>query len=260
MSSLRRYYEVNNNLELAIEMEPAVTQVVEGRKNLADAGEFLRVEGLHKTFGNVEAVRGIDFCVGQHEFLSIVGRSGSGKSTLLYLLAGLEAPDSGHIYCNSQECGGADIVQRTEDDLAVWRRRQVGLVFQAFNLIPTLSAVENVAFPLYPEPVNARERRARAMECLEQVGLAHRASHRPTQLSGGEQQRVAIARALVGKPALILADEPTGNLDSQTSDEIIELFKTLHVKSGVALVIITHDDKVAAAAQRIIHMQDGRII
>jgi ABC-type lipoprotein export system ATPase subunit len=223
-------------------------------------GIFLRVEALRKTYGAVEAVRGVDFCVGQHEFLSIIGRSGSGKSTLLYLLAGLEAPDSGHIYCHSADCGGADIVQRTEDELAVWRRRQVGLVFQAFNLIPTLSAVENVAFPLYPERMPAGERRERAMECLKHVGLAHRASHRPTQLSGGEQQRVAIARALVATPTIILADEPTGNLDTQTSQEIIDLFKGLHAESGVAMVVITHDDKVASAAERILRMQDGRII
>jgi len=221
---------------------------------------FFKVEGLHKTYGAVKAVRGVDFFIQQHEFLSIVGRSGSGKSTLLYLLAGLEAPDRGHIYCYSSDCHGVDIVQRTEDELAVWRRSQVGLVFQAFNLIPTLSAVENVAFPLYPEKISAQERRARAMECLQLVGLTHRATHRPTQLSGGEQQRVAIARALVAKPGLILADEPTGNLDSQTSQEIIDLFKELHARSGVAMVVITHDDKVAAAAERILHMQDGRII
>jgi ABC-type lipoprotein export system ATPase subunit len=221
---------------------------------------FFKVEGLHKTYGAVEAVRGVDFFIQQNEFLSIVGRSGSGKSTLLYLLAGLEAPDRGHIYCYSSDCQGVDIVQRTEDELAVWRRSQVGLVFQAFNLIPTLSAAENVAFPLYPEKISSHERRARAMECLQLVGLAHRATHRPTQLSGGEQQRVAIARALIAKPGLILADEPTGNLDSQTSQEIIDLFKELHARSGVAMVVITHDDKVAAAAERILHMKDGRII
>ena len=223
-------------------------------------GDLIKVEGLHKSYGSVAAVRGVDFSVSQHEFLSIVGRSGSGKSTLLYLLSGLEAPDSGHIYCYGKDCAGRDIVQLTEDELAIWRRRQVGLVFQAFHLIPTLSALENIAFPLYPEHVAASERRARALQCLDHVGLAHRASHRPTQLSGGEQQRVAIARALIGQPSLILADEPTGNLDSQTSQEIIELFQKLHANSGVAMVIITHDDKVAAAAERILRMADGRIV
>jgi ABC-type lipoprotein export system ATPase subunit len=223
-------------------------------------GDLLRVEGLHKSYGSVAAVRGVDFCVSEHEFLSIVGRSGSGKSTLLYLLSGLEAPDAGHIYCYGKDCAGRDIVQLSEDELAIWRRRQVGLVFQAFHLIPTLSALENVAFPLYPERVLVGERRARAMQCLEQVGLGHRASHRPTQLSGGEQQRVAIARSLICQPSLILADEPTGNLDSQTSSEIIELFRTLHAESGVAMIIITHDDKVAAAAERVLRMADGRIV
>jgi predicted ABC-type transport system involved in lysophospholipase L1 biosynthesis ATPase subunit len=178
----------------------------------------------------------------------------------LYLLSGLESPDSGHIYCNGKDCHGRDIVRLTEEDLAIWRRRQVGLVFQAFHLIPTLSAVENVAFPLYPEKITTHERHQRAMACLEKVGLAHRAGHRPAQLSGGEQQRVAIARALVGQPSLILADEPTGNLDSQTSREIIALFHNLHQESGVALMIITHDDKVAAAAERILKMEDGRIV
>ncbi len=223
-------------------------------------GNLIKVEGLHKSYGPVQAVRGVDFSVSQHEFLSIVGRSGSGKSTLLYLLSGLEAPDGGHIYCYGKDCAGRDIVQLSEDELAIWRRKQVGLVFQAFHLIPTLSAVENVAFPLYPEHLPAGERRARALQCLEHVGLAHRASHRPTQLSGGEQQRVAIARALIGQPSLILADEPTGNLDSQTSIEIIDLFRKLHADSGVAMVIITHDDKVAAAAERVLHMADGRIV
>ncbi len=247
------------NMEKVIE-EKAVVDSAQVKSRFPRGEDLLRVEALHKSFGSVAAVRGIDFQVGQHEFLSIVGRSGSGKSTLLYLLAGLEAPDSGHIYCYGKDCNGRDIVQLTENDLALWRRRQVGLVFQAFHLIPTLSAVENVAFPLYPEPVSASERRARALACLEQVGLAHRAGHRPTQLSGGEQQRVAIARALISQPSLILADEPTGNLDSQTGLDIIRLFQKLHADSGVAMVIITHDDKVAAAAERILHMEDGRIV
>jgi putative ABC transport system ATP-binding protein len=229
-------------------------------KKLRQDEVLIRVEGLKKTFGAVTAIRGVDFSIGQHEFLSIIGRSGSGKSTLLFLLTGLEAPDEGHIYCFSKDCAGRDITSLGEEELAIWRRRQVGLVFQAFHLIPTLSALENVAFPLYPEPIPARERRSKALACLEQVGLAHRASHRPTQLSGGEQQRVAIARALIGQPSFILADEPTGNLDSQTSGEIIELFQKLHADSGVAMVIITHDDKVAAAAERILRMDDGRII
>jgi len=228
--------------------------------HLPQEGELFRVEALRKSFGPVAAVRDLDFTVRQHEFLSIIGRSGSGKSTLLYLLAGLEAPDAGHIYCHGKDCNGRDIVHLTENELAIWRRRQVGLVFQAFHLIPTLSAVENVAFPLYPERIPAAERRARALAALGHVGLAQRAEHRPTQLSGGEQQRVAIARALISQPSLILADEPTGNLDTQTGQAIIGLFQRLHAESGVAMVIITHDDKVAAAAERILRMEDGRIV
>jgi putative ABC transport system ATP-binding protein len=253
---------VNNHQDIAA-LDQAASATRDLNANLERFprdGDLIRVEGLHKSFGSVAAVRGVDFCVGQHEFLSIVGRSGSGKSTLLYLLSGLEAPDSGHIYCYGKDCAGRDIVQLSEDELAIWRRRQVGLVFQSFHLIPTLSALENVAFPLYPEHVPAAERRARALQCLEHVGLAHRASHRPTQLSGGEQQRVAIARALICQPSLILADEPTGNLDSQTSNEIIDLFRKLHAESGVAMVIITHDDKVAAAAERVLRMADGRMV
>jgi putative ABC transport system ATP-binding protein len=136
----------------------------------------------------------------------------------------------------------------------------VGLVFQAFHLIPTLSAVENVAFPLYPTPMQSEERRRRALARLEQVGLAHRAGHRPGQLSGGEQQRVAIARALVNHPSLILADEPTGNLDSQSSAEVMELFRKLNREEGVAVVVVTHDPDVAAITDRLIEMKDGRVI
>jgi putative ABC transport system ATP-binding protein len=252
---VNKIIEMQSVVEEQAEFDPA--QV--GSRFSRD-GDMLRVESLRKSFGAVSAVRNVDFSVGQHEFLSIVGRSGSGKSTLLYLLAGLESPDAGHIYCYGKDCNGRDIVALTENELAVWRRRQVGLVFQAFHLIPTLSAVENVAFPLYPERISASERRARALAGLEHVGLAHRAGHRPSQLSGGEQQRVAIARALVCEPSLILADEPTGNLDSQTGQDIIKLFQKLHADSGVAMVVITHDAKVAAATERILKMEDGRIV
>ena len=147
-----------------------------------------------------------------------------------------------------------------EDTLALWRRRHVGLVFQAFHLVPTLSALENVALPLYPERMRAADRGLRAMERLEQVGLGGRASDRPAELSGGEQQRVGIARALVHGPDLVLADEPTGNLDSQTGDEILALFRRLQAENGIALVVVTHDDKVAASAGRVIRMADGQIV
>jgi predicted ABC-type transport system involved in lysophospholipase L1 biosynthesis ATPase subunit len=217
--------------------------------------ELLRAEGVQKSFGRVGAVQGVDLRIDEGESLAIIGRSGSGKSTLLNLLGGLEAVDEGRIFYH-----GEDITTMDEDALALWRRAHVGLVFQAFHLIATLSALENVAFPLYPDRMHAAERRRLARERLEQVGLEDRASHRPAELSGGEQQRVAIARALVHGPSLVLADEPTGNLDSQTGEEILALFHRLQADNKMALVIVTHDDKVAGFAGRVIRMADGRIV
>ncbi len=217
--------------------------------------DVLQTENLNKAFGAVKAVASVSLAIAAGEFVAIMGRSGSGKTTLLHLLAGLEAATSGRILFQGQ-----DISQLDEDGLALWRREHVGLVFQAFHLIPTLSALENVAFPLYPTAVRPDERRRRALARLEQVGLAHRAGHRPGQLSGGEQQRVAIARALINTPRLILADEPTGNLDTQSSAEIMELFKRLNRQEGVAVVVVTHDPEVAAQAGRVIEMKDGQVI
>ena len=217
--------------------------------------ELVRAEGLHKRYGTVQAVRGIDLAVTGGEFLAIVGRSGSGKTTLLNLLAGLEKPDAGSIRFQGESLDGLD-----GDGLALWRRRHVGLVFQAFYLVATLSALENVAFPLYPERMPAAQRRERALSCLKAVGLTDRASHLPAQLSGGEQQRVAIARALVHRPGLILADEPTGNLDSQTGEEILALFLRLARQQGVALIVVTHDDRIAAQADRVVRISDGVVV
>lgn len=216
---------------------------------------LLQAKNLHKTFNQVTAVRDVSLEVAPTDFLAIIGRSGSGKTTTLHLLAGLEAPDSGKILFHGQ-----DISQLDEDALALWRREHVGLVFQAFHLVPTLSALENVAFPLYPTSIPTKERNRMAKNRLEQVGLGHRLNHRPGQLSGGEQQRVAIARALVNHPNLILADEPTGNLDSETGTEVMHLLRKLNREENVAIVIITHDLEVAATADRVVTMKDGKII
>jgi ABC-type lipoprotein export system ATPase subunit len=214
--------------------------------------DLLQADGLRKSFAGLEAVREANLHIASGEIVAVMGRSGSGKTTLLHLLAGLEQPTAGRILYGGEDISGLD-----EEALALWRRANVGLVFQAFHLIPTLSALENVAFPLYPMKMRAGERRARAKARLAQVGLADRAQHRPSRLSGGEQQRVAIARALVNNPLLILADEPTGNLDSATGEEILALFKKLRAETGAAFLIVTHDDKVAVAADRVLRMTDG---
>ncbi len=216
--------------------------------------ELLQAESLNKTFGAVTAVHNANLHINPAEIVAIMGRSGSGKTTTMHLLAGLESPSGGRVVYRGQNIAGLD-----EDALAVWRRDNIGLIFQAFHLIPTLSALENVAFPLYPARVPVAKRRQRAAERLAQVGLADRADHRPSRLSGGEQQRVAIARALINNPGLILADEPTGNLDSETGADILALFHRLRDEAGVAFVIVTHDDEVAATADRIIRMKDGEI-
>jgi putative ABC transport system ATP-binding protein len=217
--------------------------------------ELLQAKSLNKSFGAVTAVHDINLNIKSGEIVAIMGRSGSGKSTALHLLAGLEQPSGGQVFFRGQDIAGLD-----EDALALWRRENIGLVFQAFHLIPTLSALENVAFPLYPDGGSTTERRQRAAARLKMVGLADRATHRPSRLSGGEQQRVAIARALINDPGLILADEPTGNLDSETGSDILSLFHRLRDKAGVSFLIVTHDDEVAATADRIIRMKDGEII
>jgi putative ABC transport system ATP-binding protein len=202
----------------------------------------------------VDVVRGVNLSLPTGSFSAIMGRSGSGKTTLLHLISALEAPTSGSIFFE-----GVEISAMNEDRLALWRRQHIGLVFQAFHLIPTLSALENVAFPLYPMKVPPEERRARARARLEQVGLGHRLEHRPSRLSGGEQQRVAIARALVNRPTLILADEPTGNLDKKNGEEILDLFRKLNEEEGVAVVVVTHDSDVAAVAKHSFTMVDGKL-
>jgi putative ABC transport system ATP-binding protein len=203
----------------------------------------------------VRALDGVDLVVERGSMVAIMGRSGSGKTTLLNILGGLDRPDEGQVVLD-----GVDITRLNGRALTRVRREKVGFVFQEFNLIPTLTALENVELPMRYARVPPGQRRQRALEALARVGLAHRAHHRPSQLSGGEQQRVTIARALVMRPALVLADEPTGELDSQTAAQVIELMEALNRELGQTFLIVTHDPGVARHCGRIIKMEDGRII
>jgi ABC-type lipoprotein export system ATPase subunit len=210
---------------------------------------------LSKQYGELEVVRGVSISVAAGEFICLVGKSGCGKTTLLSLLSGLEHPTKGKVFLDGKEITGA-----SEDDLALFRRENVGFIFQSFNLIPTLSAWENVALPLFPVKMTGEERKRRATELLEQMELGHRMEHRPSALSGGEKQRVAIARALINKPKIIFADEPTGNLDSATGDAIMDILNRLHTKEGVAILMVTHEAELAKTADRLIRMHDGEVI
>ncbi len=201
----------------------------------------------------VQAVRGIDLAIARGEFAAITGPSGCGKSTLLHLLGAVDVPTSGHVRIN-----GRDTATLSDREATDFRLRQIGFVFQRFYLMPTLSATENVELPLAEAGMAKRARKARARELLGYVGLGDRGDHRPTQLSGGEQQRVAIARALANEPALLLADEPTGELDAETGVRLLELFGQLH-RDGRTLVFVTHDAVVAQAAERVIRLHDGRV-
>lgn len=202
--------------------------------------------------GNVNILRGIDLSVPHGETLGVVGPSGSGKSTMMMVIAGLERLTGGTIHV-----AGEDLSRLDEDALARFRRTRIGIVFQAFHLIPTMSALENVAVPL--EFAGNADAFARARDSLEAVGLAHRLEHYPSQLSGGEQQRVAIARAFAPGPELLLADEPTGNLDGETGGSIIETLFELSARNGTTLLLITHDPAIAARCDRVVHLSDGRI-
>lgn len=202
----------------------------------------------------VHALDGVSLTVEEGRFLGMMGPSGSGKSTLLHLLGGLDRPTSGHIWVRGQ-----DITTLDENGLAAYRRQEVGFVFQTFNLIATMTALENVEFPMLFTRVPPARRREQARRLLEAVGLADRMKHRPTELSGGEQQRVAIARALANDPVIILADEPTGNLDSHTGAEVMKVLARLNQEQGRTIVVVSHDPAVVAFAGRCIHLLDGRI-
>lgn len=202
----------------------------------------------------VDALDGIDLDIEQGEFVALVGPSGSGKSTLLNLLGGLDRPSGGEIWIADLELGKA-----SDRRLVNYRRDQLGFIFQSFNLLVTRTAVENVEIPLMLAGISRRDRRERALLLLERVGLAQRADHKPSELSGGEQQRVAVARAMANTPQLLLADEPTGNLDSKTGAEILQLLQNLRQEEGCTLILVTHDSGVAAHADRIVHMLDGKV-
>ncbi|GAB7049837.1 ABC transporter ATP-binding protein [Catenuloplanes indicus] len=219
------------------------------------AVEAERVSRTYRLEGfSVTALHEVSLTVARGEYTAVVGPSGSGKSTLMHLLGGLDRPTGGRLRLD-----GRDVAGLSAAELARLRNEVIGFVFQAFHLLPRTSAVENVALPLVYRGLGTRKRRAAAAEMLHRVGLGHRLDHRPNQMSGGEQQRVAIARALVTGPSLLLADEPTGNLDTATGAAVLHLLEELNAESGVAVVLVTHDREVAARARRRIAMRDGRV-
>jgi len=219
---------------------------------------LLRARALTKTYTmgkrSLEVLRGVDLDVARGECLALRGASGAGKSTLLHLIGGLDLPNAGEILFDSN-----NLVEFSERRLTEFRNRRVGFIFQAYHLLPELTALENVCLPARMARISSATVEVRGRELLARVGLKDRLDHKPSELSGGEQQRVAIARALINEPELVLADEPTGNLDSKTGSEIIELLKSLRVEKQTTLVIATHDAKVAANAERVIELVDGRI-
>ena len=218
--------------------------------------ELMQIQHLSKVYGQgenqVRAVDDISFTVEKGEFLAIIGPSGSGKSTLLHILGGVDRPTSGKVFVDGQ-----DVYAQNEDQLAIFRRRQVGLIYQFYNLIPVLNVVENMTLPVLMDGRQVNQERLE--ELLDVLGLRGREKYLPNQLSGGQQQRVSIGRALMHAPAVVLADEPTGNLDSKNSQEIVELLKMSNKKYGQTLVIITHDENIALQAHRVIAIEDGRI-
>ena len=218
--------------------------------------EILRVENLKKHYGSgenvVKALDGVSFSVNKGEFVSIIGPSGSGKSTLLHILGGVDKPSDGKVYMNGQ-----DVYASSEDQLAVFRRREVGLIYQFYNLIPVLNVRENMTLPVLMDGRRVNE--GRLEELLDILNLKGREKHLPNQLSGGQQQRVSIGRALMNAPAVVLADEPTGNLDSKNSQEIVELLKLSNQKYHQTLIMITHDENIALQADRMITIEDGKI-
>ena len=219
--------------------------------------EILRVKNLTKTYGKgetmVKALDDVSFSVPKGQFVAIVGPSGSGKSTLLHILGGVDKPTSGSVFIE-----GTDISMLNETTLAIFRRRQIGLIYQFYNLIPILTVEENMTLPLLLDGQKVNKKKLDNL--VETLGLSHRIKHLPNELSGGQQQRVSIGRALMNNPALVLADEPTGNLDSKNSREIVDLLRAINKENNQTIIIITHDDKIALSADRIIAIEDGKIV
>ena len=218
--------------------------------------EMLRVENLTKVYGEgenqVRALDGVSFSVEKGQFVAIIGPSGSGKSTLLHILGGVYRPTGGKVYMNWQ-----DVYQRSEDQLAIFRRREVGLIYQFYNLIPVLNVTENITLPVLMD--GRKVNQERLQEMLQTLGLQGREKHLPNQLSGGQQQRVSIGRALMNAPAVVLADEPTGNLDSRNSQDIVDLLKYSNRRFEQTLIVITHDESIALQADRVLAIEDGKI-
>ena len=216
---------------------------------------IIRAEGIRKCFGNLEVLKGIDFQVSQSEVVSIMGASGAGKSTLLQILGTLSTPDSGSLLVD-----GTDVLHLGSRELSSFRNRRIGFVFQFHHLLPEFSALENVMIPALIAGRSEKEARSESIRLLDEVGLSHRLEHKPSELSGGEQQRVAIARALVNNPAILFADEPSGNLDTRTKAEIHQLFFDLRASHGQTVVIVTHDPALAAMCDRSLFMRDGLFV
>lgn len=217
---------------------------------------MIQLKGVSKTYKmgdeEIRALDNVNLLVKNGEFLAIVGPSGSGKSTLANIIGGLDSPDDGQVLVDEQELGKAK-----DNQLSVYRNKKIGFIFQTFNLQPTYNSLENVEVPLLFSKISPKEREARAAECLAMVGLSDRAKHKPTELSGGQRQRVCIARALINNPEIIIADEPTGNLDSKKGLEIMGLLRELNKKKGITLLVITHDLNIAKMADRVVSIKDG---
>jgi putative ABC transport system ATP-binding protein len=228
---------------------------IEERKARPKGGVVIRIEGITKEYvmgeATIRALRGVDLLIQRNEYLAIMGPSGSGKSTLMNMIGCLDTPTSGRY-----EFNGKDVASMEDNELAAIRNREIGFVFQTFNLLPRSTSLQNVELPLIYAGVGSEERRERAFEALASVGLGDRVYHRPNELSGGQRQRVAIARALVNRPSIILADEPTGNLDSRTGEEIMVLLEDLY-EQGNTIVLVTHEEDIARHARRIVRLRDG---